>query len=85
MKPKGKTPTLLSQSTGKPFSDICKRKTVCTRCKQSITKGTKHFKIPKLQNGFTHHKPFCIECTKSIIEQTKKDLLEIEELFTDES
>jgi hypothetical protein len=85
MKPKGKTPTLLSQSTGKPFADICKRKTVCTRCKQSMTMGTKHFKIPKLLNGFTRDKPFCLDCTKSIIEQTKKDLLEIEELFPHES
>ena len=82
MNPKGKTPTLLSQSTGKPFSDICKRKTVCTRCKESITMGMKHFKIPKLQNGFIHDKPFCIDCTKLIIEQTKKDLREIEELLS---
>ena len=73
-KPKGKTPSLLSQSTGMPSDHVYGRKTDCTRCKKAILKDEPCFQIPKVQSGFTTKKPFCLECFDSIINQTKEEL-----------
>jgi len=78
MTPKGKTPSLLSMSTGKPTIYVCKKKTKCTRCKEEVTMGDKCFRIPKSTSGFTSKKIFCVDCTDSIIGQTKIDISQIE-------
>jgi hypothetical protein len=77
-KPRGKTPTLLSQSTGKPSVYLCKRKTKCSRCKEIINSGDDCFRIPKQVSGFTNKKTCCIVCFRLIINQTKDDLVDIE-------
>jgi len=81
-KPKGKIPSLLAQSTGKPAAHLCKRKSSCTRCKTHIIMNDNCFTIPKSTAGFTSHKPFCLECVKLIIDQTKKELSEIDDQLT---
>lgn len=80
-KPKGKTPSLLAQSTGKPVAHICQRRTTCKRCHNSIISGAKCFKIPKLNSGFSTPVIYCLDCFRLIIEQTKTDLLELEKLL----
>lgn len=77
-KPKGKTPSLLAQSTGKPSVHSYNRKTTCCRCKESIASGIKCFQIPKAQSGFTSQKPHCLGCFRQILEKTKSDILELE-------
>jgi ferredoxin len=77
-KPKGKTPSLLSMSTGKPLVYICKKKSKCSRCKNDIIKNYKCFQIPKASSGFTSKKIFCVACTTEIVEQSKKDIAKIE-------
>lgn len=79
-KPKGKTPTLLAQSTGKPVMFECKRKTKCTRCKGGILSGSKAFQIPKMQSGFTNKKTYCLECFDLILEQTKQDISALDDI-----
>jgi len=74
IKPKGKTPSLLSMSTGKPTVYTCKQKTKCSRCKNEITMGQDCFKIPKMSAGFSSKKMFCIECTDLIVQQTKTEI-----------
>ena len=78
MKPKGKTPSLLSMSTGKPILYVCKKKTTCSRCKDPITMGQSCFQIPKMVAGFSSKKMFCVECTNLIIEQTKIEIHQLE-------
>ncbi len=82
-KPKGKTPSLLSMSTGKPLTYICKRESKCSRCKNKITKNQNCFQIPKASAGFTSKKMYCIACTMEIITQTKKEIANIESEFPD--
>lgn len=77
-KPKGKTPSLLSMSTGSPVSHICGKATKCDRCNERIPTAAVCFQIPKQKSGFTARPIFCIACTKEIVEKTKSDLLAIE-------
>jgi ferredoxin len=77
-KPKGKTPSLLSISTGTPAFHKCGKATHCGRCNSVVATGHSCFQIPKMKNGFTAHPIFCIDCTLTIIEQTKAELLDVE-------
>ena len=78
--PKGKTPTLLALSTGKPVVETAGRKSKCNRCKGDILSGEKFFRIPKKESGFTKNKKICLKCFRKILEKTKEDIsiLEIE-------
>jgi hypothetical protein len=78
-KPKGKTPSLLAISTGTPEPHTCGKATPCDRCEEIVVKGQRCFKIPKVKSGFTGYPIFCVACTIAIIEQTKIELLVIEE------
>lgn len=83
-KPKGKTPSLLSISTGAPSSHVCGKATSCDRCKTKISTGKQCFKIPKQKSGFTSKPLFCVNCTRLIIERTKSDIAAIESTMKDE-
>lgn len=76
--PKGKIPSLLSQSTGKPSVHVCKRRASCTRCKAILHMAENCFTIPKVSTGYTRNSIFCLDCVRLIIDQTKKELLVIE-------
>ncbi len=78
-KPKGKTPSLLTITTGKPTVHKCGRATPCDRCGESVVTGATCFQIPKMANGFTKRPIFCIACTSDIVAQTKTDVAAIEE------
>ena len=78
---RGKIPSLLAQSTGKPSIYNCNRKTICRRCKESIHSGAKCVKIPKLKSGFTSKEIFCLDCFRSILQQTAVELHELEEFL----
>ena len=77
-KPKGKTPSLLSMSTGTPVAHTSGKATPCNRCDDIVEKGAACFQIPKTKSGFTVRPIFCIACTTAIIEQTKIDIAELE-------
>ena len=77
-RPKGKTPSLLAISTGTPEQHTSGKATPCTRCEEIVVKGHRCFKIPKIKSGFTRHPIFCVACTIAIIEQTKIELLVVE-------
>jgi len=78
---RGKTPSLISGSSGKPTLLEAKKKCNCCRCKKEIHKGEKCFSVPKVGTGFNSQKRYCRECFKSILEQTQKDLTSIAELI----
>lgn len=79
-KPKGKTPSLIGFSSGRPCRVTVKRKSKCNRCGSNIETDQDCFGIPKTGGGFTVTKRHCKSCFKNIIQQTYKDLEEIENI-----
>lgn len=80
-KKRGKTPSLITGSSGKPARVLAKRSRSCNRCSLSISLGVECFEIPKVGGGFSSKKTFCTECFKEILTQTKKDIATLEELI----
>ena len=78
----GPKPSLISGSTGKPMLLVTKNKHTCSRCPATIEGGCKCFKVPKLGSGFSHKKPYCKSCFKELLDQTRKDLEELEVMWS---
>ncbi len=72
--PRGKTPSLLSGSNGRPNQVDALRARKCSRCSASITKGDVCYEIPKTNAAFASNKTVCIACFKLILDQTRKEL-----------
>lgn len=77
-KPRGKTPSLLTVSTGTPAPHTCGKATACDRCGEMVVKGQSCFRIPKMKSGFINHPIYCTVCTLAIVEQTKIELSVVE-------
>ena len=80
MAKRGKTPSLITGSSGKPSSTVAQRQRECSRCGSGISMGTKLYTIPKLGSGFSQKKPYCKNCFDEILVQTQKDLDELKML-----
>ncbi len=80
-KPKGRTPSLISSSNGKPKRITIERKTKCCRCSCSIVVGQDCFGIPKSGSGFSTTKKYCKDCFQKVLEQTHKDLEDVKNLL----
>lgn len=76
-KPKGKVPSLIGGTLGKPRRVLVEKKSECKRCKGSIDAGHNCVAIPQLGGSFTNLKRYCEGCFKAIIEKTKADLDEL--------
>lgn len=81
MAKRGKTPSLITGSSGKPVKVVCQRQRKCTRCSNLIGGGSKCFEIPKVGDGFSTRKTFCIVCFQEVLAQTRKDLEGLELLI----
>lgn len=79
-KPKGKTPSLIGLSNGRPERVQVERKSTCFRCSCDIGIGQECFGIPKIVSGFSKQKRYCKSCYQMILEQTEKDLEEAKRL-----
>ena len=80
-KPKGKTPSLIGSTNGKPVPVDVSRKSECRRCHSEIQKGEKCIGIPDLNTGFNTVRRYCKVCYENIIIQTQKDLDELKLLL----
>ncbi len=78
IKKRGKTPSLITGSSGKPVKVITKRRRSCGRCSFDISSGGICFEVPKVGGGFTSKKTFCLDCFGEILVQTKKDIDNLE-------
>jgi hypothetical protein len=76
--PKGKTPSLIGSSLGRPRSAVAKRSSPCSRCDVDITMGASCFDVPQPQKKFASTRRFCTTCYRAVLEQTKRDLAELE-------
>jgi len=77
MAKRGKAPSLISGSNGKPNLVCATRKRECKRCHSEINSGVNLFEYPKSGNGFSNKQSICLSCFKEIIDQTQKDLDQI--------
>ena len=75
---KGKTPSLISGSSGKPKFVEALKKSQCKRCGFPIAKGQKCVDVPNPRASFSSSRRFCPDCFGSILKQTKIDLNAIE-------
>lgn len=78
--PKGKTPSLIGSSLGRPEVAVAGRLCECSRCEAEIVKGEKCYDVPRPLEKFSSTRRFCKACFAKIVEQTKKDLANIESL-----
>jgi len=73
-KPKGKTPSLIGSTLGKPRKGLVERESHCKRCDAVISKGIECYEIPQLGGSFSSYKRYCDTCFRSILVQTQADL-----------
>lgn len=78
--PKGKTPSLIGASNGRPKRVPVLRQSKCSRCGGPIAMGDDCFGIPKSGVGFRNERRYCQLCFNNILEQTQKDLDELKTL-----
>ena len=71
---KGKTPSLIGSSLGRPAKKTCGRKTPCSRCGEDITKGADCYDVPQPTKPHSSTRRFCVPCFRGVLEQTGRDL-----------
>jgi len=76
-KPRGRVPSLIGGSNGKPKRGVAKRSCKCARCGETIASGQRYVAIPKLGGGFAYSKRYCDECFQEILAKTTVDLEEL--------
>jgi hypothetical protein len=82
--PKGKTPSLIGSSLGRPKAATAGRLCKCSRCKVAILRDDKCFDVPQPQKSFSATRRFCSACFGLVLEQSKKDLAELDGLWLSE-
>ncbi|MFO0570166.1 MAG: hypothetical protein U0263_31270 [Polyangiaceae bacterium] len=78
--PKGKTPSLIGSSLGRPRSAVAGKTSPCSRCHEDIAMGEKCYDVPQPQKKFASTRRFCGSCYRDVLEQTRRDLTEVEAL-----
>lgn len=75
--PKGKTPSLIGSSLGRPTKAEAGKRCECSRCGGEIVKGEICFDVPQPTKPHSATRRFCRECFSGVLEQTRKDLSEL--------
>ena len=78
--PRGKTPSLIGSSLGRPNVATAGKACSCSRCKGSIARADKCYDVPQPSKPFSSTRRFCGSCFKLVLVQTKHDLAELESL-----
>ncbi len=79
--PKGKTPSLIGSSLGRPAAVTAKRSSPCSRCDADIALGEMCYDVPQPAKKFRRTRRFCASCFATVLERTKQDLAELEGLL----
>ena len=72
--PRGKVPSLLSTNNGGITYDYAKKSGQCSRCKTSISNGSKVGLMKVSKSGFTNNRRMCITCTSEVVDKTQQEL-----------
>ncbi len=78
---KGKTPSLIGSSLGRPEAKVARRSSPCSRCEASILKGDTCYDVAQPSRRFPSPRRFCGTCFRLVLQQTKGDLAELEALL----
>ena len=78
--PKGKTPSLIGSSLGKPAKATSGKRCECSRCHADIVKGEDCHDVPQPLKPHSATRRFCRACFENVLKQTKRDLAELEKL-----
>ena len=79
-KAKGKTPSLIGFSNGRPKRIEVKRVRTCVRCDRKMGPGEDCFDVPRQSGGFPAEKPYCKGCYINVLDQTQQDLNQLRTL-----
>ena len=79
-KPKGRVPSLIGGSNGRPKRVAIQRQCDCSRCNTPFAAGDSCIAIPKLGGAYSTSKRVCDACFQKILEKTMEDLEEIKAL-----
>jgi len=74
---KGKTPSLIGSSLGRPQRATAGKKCACSRCKDPITMGGVCFDVPQPSKPFSKTRRFCEPCLALVLAKTREDLDEL--------
>lgn len=80
--PRGKTPSLIGGSNGRPSKVLIQRGCKCYRCNDHLKNGSYCIEIPQLGGSFTNQRRVCFNCFEKILQQTRTDLETLEEMLT---
>jgi hypothetical protein len=80
---RGKTPSLIGSSLGRPTKQTCGRNTPCSRCGEGIPKGKDCYDVPQPAKPHSSTRRFCTGCFNTVLEQTSRDLDELRALCAD--
>lgn len=72
--PRGKTPSLIGASLGRPKQVASGRRSACSRCHQDILKGATCYDVPQVNKPHSATRRFCQTCFDNVLEQTRRDL-----------
>ena len=73
-KPRGRVPSLIGSTSGKPKRVLVQRQSKCYRCHAVLVKGQTCIEIPKPKEAFSTSKRVCDECYQEIWKRTFEDL-----------
>ena len=82
---KGRTPSLIGASLGRPAKETCGRKTPCSRCDGEILKGDVCYDVPQPKKAHSWTRRFCLVCFEAVLNQTDSDLAALRRSMTDSS
>jgi hypothetical protein len=77
--PKGRVPSLIGGTNGRPIRSNVLRRSTCYRCEDELAAGTSCIAIPKL-GPFSNKRRVCDVCYQAILKQTSGDLEELRRL-----
>lgn len=77
---KGKTPSLIGASLGRPKAAVAGKRSSCSRCDASVSMGQKCYDVPQPSKPFSSTRRFCKGCFAAVLAQTQQDLAELASL-----
>jgi len=75
---KGKTPSLIGGSLGRPVTTTAGKRSPCSRCDVDILMGEQCYDVPRPAKKFRNTRRFCSACFKAVLGQTRRDLEQLE-------
>lgn len=78
--PRGKTPSLIGSSLGRPEKKTCGKSTPCSRCRHDIPKGADCYDVQQPLKPHSSTRRFCADCFAGVLAQTRLDLEKLEAL-----